>query len=260
MNGNKALAKLFSTNMRHAGGLRIDHVMAMRRLFWIPDGASAADGAYVTYPMDDLLGELALESQRARCVVIGEDLGTVPEGLRDVLAAANLLSYRVLPFERDPDGRFIAPDAYPIPAWACVATHDLPPLLGWWDGVDIDERQTLGLMTPGEAAEARDARAADRRALVEALRQGDLLHGPIEPTGPLTPALAGAIHAYIARTPSVLAVAQMEDLAGEREAVNLPGTDQERPNWRRRVAEPIETVFDTPTARAIMTALAAQRG
>jgi glycogen debranching enzyme GlgX/4-alpha-glucanotransferase len=258
-NGYDALTTLYAANMRHAGVLRIDHVMAMTRLFWIPDGASAADGAYVDYPLNDVLGELALESTRARCLVIGEDLGTVPEGLRDTLAEAKLLSYRVLPFEREPDKSFIPPSAYPRLAWACVATHDLPPLAGWWDGVDIDERLTLELITPSEAETARGERTADRRALVEALALAGLADPAFDAAGALTPALAGAIHAYAAKTPSVLAIAQVEDLAGEREAVNLPGTDRERPNWRRRVAEPIETLFGTPAARAIMDALRAER-
>ena len=229
----------------------------MRRLFWIPEGATAAEGAYVDYPLHDLLGELALESSRARCLVIGEDLGTVPEGLRDVLAEAELLSYRVLPFEREPDKRFIPPSAYPRLAWACVATHDLPPLVGWWDGVDIDERLALGLVTSADAA--RGERALDRRALVEALALAGLADPSFDAAAPLTPALAGAIHAYAAKTPSVFAVAQVEDLAGETRGVNLPGTDRERPNWRRRVAEPIETLFDTGAARAIMDALKAER-
>ncbi len=257
--GYRNLADLYRVNMRHAGALRIDHVMGLARLFWVPEGADGSDGAYVAYPLDDLLGELALESTRARCLVIGEDLGTVPEGLRETLAKADVLSYRVLPFERD-GPRFRPPAAYPPLAWACVATHDLPPLAGWWDGLDIAERLDLKLMTPAEADAARAERDADKHALIEALMDAKLLAAESDPAATLTPELAAAIHAYVAATPSVLAVAQVEDLAGERTAVNLPGTDRERPNWRRRIVAPLEEVLETPAAQAILAAMRATRG
>ncbi len=256
--GYRRLASLFAANMRHAGALRIDHVMGLARQFWIPDGAPGSEGAYVAYPLDDLLAELALESTRAECLIIGEDLGTVPPGLRETLGEAGLLSYRVAPFERD-GARFKPPAAYPRLAWACVATHDLPPLAGWWDGLDITERLGLGLLDAATADEARAERLADRRAFVQALVEAGLVAADLDPEAALTPALAAAIHGFIARTPSVLAVAQVEDLAGEREAVNLPGTDRERPNWRRKVATPIETLFETPGARLILDAMRAER-
>jgi glycogen debranching enzyme GlgX/4-alpha-glucanotransferase len=257
---------LLAANMRHAGALRVDHVMGLARQFWIPDGASGADGAYVAFPFDDLLAVLALESERARCLVIGEDLGSVPDGFRERLWQAGALSYRVLPFERDPAG-FAPPGAWPRPAVACVSTHDLPPLAGWWDGVDIAERLDLGLMTPNEAATARAARADDRRALVAALARQALLppgqnaaaDAASAADGALTTALAAAIHAFVAAAPAALAVAQVEDLAGERVAVNLPGTDRERANWRRRIATPVEELFDSPLARAISPVMQAGR-
>ena len=256
--GYRALARLFEANMRHAGALRIDHVMGLARLFWVPEGADGSEGAYVAYPLHDLLGELALESARARCLVIGEDLGTVPEGLRETLSAANVLSYRVLPFERD-GARFEPPEAYPPLAWACVATHDLPPLAGWWEGLDITERLDLGLMTPSDGQRARADRLADKQALIEALHGAGLIEAAAPPQAPLTPDLAAAIHGYVAMTPSLLAAAQVEDLAGERNAVNLPGTDTERPNWRRRIATPLEGLLDAPSAQAILAALASGR-
>jgi len=243
---------------RYAGGLRIDHVMGLARQFWVPEGASGAEGAYVAFPFDDLLAVLALESERAKCLVIGEDLGSVPEGFRDRLWEAGALSYRVLPFERDAAG-FPSPSVWPRPAMACVATHDLPPLAGWWDGVDIAERLDLGLMSPVEAEAARAVRADDRRALLDALIREALAPPSADPDGPLTPALAAAIHGFIATSAAVLAVAQVEDLGGERIAVNLPGTDRERPNWRRRIAAPLETLFETPLAEAIVEAMKAGR-
>jgi glycogen operon protein len=257
--GYTQMAELFAANMRHAGALRIDHVMGLSRQFWVPEGADGSEGAYVDYPLEDLLGELALESERARCLVIGEDLGTVPEGLRERLAEANVLSYRVLPFERDGD-RFRPPTDYPPLAWACVSTHDLPPLSGWWQGLDIAERRELDLISHAEAETARSVRLADKRALLQALAEAGLVEADIEPAPTLTPELAGAIHAFIAMAPSMLAIAQVEDLAGEQVAVNLPGTDKERPNWRRRIGPMVEELFSRPTARAILSALGEGRG
>ncbi|HLZ83018.1 MAG TPA: glycogen debranching protein GlgX [Caulobacteraceae bacterium] len=256
--GYRAMSELFAANMRHAGALRIDHVMGLARQFWIPDGAGGAEGAYVDFPFDDLLAVLALESERARCLVIGEDLGSVPEGFRQRLWDAGAFSYRVLPFERDSAG-FTPPGAWPRPAMACVATHDLPPLAGWWEGADIAERLKLGLTSPAEADAARAERADDRRALSVALAREGLIDDDTDPVGPLTPALAAAIHAFIAASSAALAVAQVEDLAGERIAVNLPGTDRERSNWRRRIAAPLESLFESPLAEAITAAMKAGR-
>ncbi len=256
--GYRGVAALFASNMRHAGALRIDHVMGLARQFWVPEGADGSEGAYVAYPLQDLLGELALESERARCQVIGEDLGTVPEGLREILADARVLSYRVLPFERDGKA-FRPPQAYPVLAWACVATHDLPPMAGWWDGLDIAERLELGLMTPGAAEDAKAERVVDRQALLQALARAGLIPPDLDPSGDMTTALSAAIHAYVAMTPSALAVTQMEDLAGERTAVNLPGTDNERPNWRRRIGAPLDELMESPLARSVLAAMAAVR-
>jgi glycogen debranching enzyme GlgX/4-alpha-glucanotransferase len=256
--GYRSVGALFAANMRHAGALRIDHVMGLARQFWVPDGADGADGAYVDFPLGDLIGALALESERAKCLVIGEDLGTVPHGLRETLDAQGVLSYRVLPFERV-GAAFKPPEAYPRLAWACVATHDLPPLAGWWEGLDIEERLGLGQMTPAEAAAARAERGIDRAELVKALAEKGRVDAGADADATLTPELAAAIHAYIAETPSVLALVQVEDLAGEREPVNLPGTDTERPNWRRRVGVPLERLFEAPGAKLILEAMRAAR-
>jgi glycogen operon protein len=249
--GYDSFAELLRANMRHAGALRIDHVLGLARLFWVPGGAAGADGAYVAYPLQDLLGVLALESVRAQCLVVGEDLGTVPDGLRGALGACGVLSYKVLPFERD-GPVFRSPASYPVQSLACVATHDLPPLAGWWSGADLDERAALGLLADVEAERAR--RAADKAALLAALAQAGLFQETPAP-GALTPALAGAIHAYVAASPAALALAQVEDLAGETQAVNLPGTDSERPNWRRRIETTLEQLWDREPALAIVAAL-----
>jgi glycogen debranching enzyme GlgX/4-alpha-glucanotransferase len=232
--GYAAFRELIAANMRHAGALRIDHAMGLTRLFLVPEGAKGSEGAYLSYPFDDLMGELALESSRAHCVVVGETLGTVPTGFREKLASADVLSYRVLWFERS-DGRFIEPSSYEQKAVACVSTHDLPTLSGWWQGEDIREKQALGLLSTEQAAAARTQRETDKRALLEALQAENLLTDMPGLETPIGTALATAIHAFIGRSSSVLAMAQVDDLAGVTTAVNLPGTDRERPNWSRKL-------------------------
>ncbi len=255
--GHAAFAGLLRANMRHAAALRIDHVLGLRRLFLVPEGARGRDGAYLHYPFEAMLGQLALESHRARCLVVGEDLGTVPEGMGEALQSAAVLSYRVLWFEQR-DGAFTPPEAWPARAAACVSTHDLPTLAGFWEGADIAERASLGLT--GDAAAAMAGRAADRAALCALLAAEGLLPPGAGPEAPLDDALAAAVHALVARVPSSLLLAQLEDLAGERVAVNLPGTDRERPNWRRRLPVPAEALAALPRARAILEALRAARG
>jgi glycogen debranching enzyme GlgX/4-alpha-glucanotransferase len=244
-------AALLAANMRHAGVLRIDHVMGLARLFWIPDGATGADGAYVAYPLADLLGQVVLESVRAGCMVVGEDLGTVPDGLRPALTEADILGYRVLLLERDGQGFRPAPH-YPARAVACVTTHDLPPLAGWWDGADIAEQAALGLLQPGHDAAAQ--RAAERGALVEAL----VGQGCLDPQSATTPSPAEVVvaaHAFVAATPADLMLVQADDLAGMQIGVNLPGTDAERPNWRRRLPMPVDALLTGDTAQAILGAV-----
>jgi glycogen operon protein len=240
--GYRDFAHLLASNMRHAGGVRIDHVMGLARLFWVPEGGRGADGAYVSYPLDDLLGQVALESRRARALVIGEDLGTVPEGFREALAARDILTYRVLLLEREGHG-FKPASAYPALAVASVSTHDLPTFAGWRAGADIDERLALGQSDATRAEGEHIERAAEVSAL-RAMVGEDLS--------------AGA-HRFVAETPCDLVYVQADDLSGETQAVNLPGTDRERPNWRRRLAVPLEELFDNPVATPILDALRSAR-
>ncbi len=255
--GYAGFAALLAANMRHAGALRIDHAMGLQRLFLVPDGAAARDGAYLAYPLAELLGQLALESTRAGCLVVGEDLGTVPAGLPEALAEANVLSYRVLWFERD-GAAFRPPARWPALAAACVSTHDLPTLAGWWGADDIAERSALGLLDAAAAAQALAERARDKAALLTLLGEEGLLERTEDAGAPISPALARAVHALIAVSPALLALVQADDLAGERLAVNLPGTDRERANWRRRLRGDIAGLFAGETARAVMAALRAR--
>jgi len=233
-------------NMRCAGALRIDHVMGLMRLFWIPVGAQPAHGAYVQYPLDELRGILALESQRHRCLVVGEDLGTVPEELRGALSQAGVVSTRLLIFEHQPSGEFKAPEAYPAQAIVAVSTHDLPTLAGWWEGRDLDWRTELGLF-PDEAMRTQQiaAREKDRRLLLQALEREALLPpgagGDPASLPAMTDSLALAVHAFIARTPAQLMLVQPEDVIGVREQANLPATVDSHPNWRRKLPLTVES-------------------
>ncbi|RYB05937.1 glycogen debranching protein GlgX [Lichenibacterium ramalinae] len=230
-------ATLLSANMRHAGALRIDHAMGLQRLFWVPDGASGAQGAYVGYDLERNLADVALESHRARCLVIGEDLGTVPDGFRDRLDAADVLSYRVMFFERD-GLNFLPGTAYPAKAVACVATHDLPTLAGWWEGADYRERGAIGHMPAEEAAKAEADRVEEKHRFAEAVGVQSLEGATAVPRE-----VIDAAHRFVADTPCILAVAQAEDLVGETVAVNLPGTSHERPNWQRKLAPDVSEIF-----------------
>jgi glycogen operon protein len=242
---------LIAANMRHAGALRIDHAMGLARLFWIPDGGMARDGAYVAYPLKQLMAELALESARARCMVVAEDLGTVPEGFRDAIVAADVFSYRVVLLERDGD-RFKPSSTYPKRSVACVTTHDLPPVAGWWSGADVAERRSLGQIATDSDADGR--RAKERAALVELLTNEGQLESSSS-RNPTAASIVAAVHAFAARASSDLMLVQAEDLGGMTVGVNLPGTDTERPNWRLRLPEPVETLLTGPTARTILDAV-----
>jgi 4-alpha-glucanotransferase len=232
-----AFAALLADNMRDAGALRIDHAMSLMRLFWIPRGGKPVDGAYVSYPFEDLLGILVRESWRAHCIVIGEDLGTVPPGFRERMAANNVLSYRILLFERDGNGAYLPPEAYPELALAATGTHDLPPLAGWLEGNDIALQERLGLMDGERAQRERDGRTRDVAILRDALRAGGDLG---DEDG--TDAIVLAAHRYLARSPARIVMLRIEDALGEREPVNVPGTNTEYPNWRRKLPVDLETI------------------
>ncbi len=250
--------ELLRANMRHSGALRIDHVMALLRLFWVPPGQSPRDGAYVAYPLADLLGILALESQRHRCLVIGEDLGTVPDELRTALTSAGVLSYRLLYFEKrwDTDGEFLPPTDYPAQALVAASTHDLPTLAGFWRGYDIDLREQLGLFPKSEqAASQRSERAANRARLVRALHAAGLASGQLSADSAWSTELSLAVHVYLARSPAHLLMVQPEDVWGEYQQVNLPGTTDQHPNWRRKLPLELEHWHGDERLRRLAAAL-----
>ncbi|HSU98766.1 MAG TPA: 4-alpha-glucanotransferase, partial [Roseiarcus sp.] len=255
--GWTSLSAVYRANMRHAGMLRIDHAMGLQRLFLIPEGARAAEGAYLSYPVQDLIGHIALESERAQCLVVGEDLGTVPEGFRDRLTNARITGMRVLWFERK-GVEFASPAFYPPTSVACVATHDLATLAGWWQGADIAERLSLGLLTLAKAGEAIAARREEKRALLRALGEAGFTVSQAE-DGPLPDATAAAVHGLIGGSASMFAHAQFDDLVGETVATNLPGTDRERPNWRLKSGPDVAAAFASHRVRASLAGLAKGR-
>jgi 4-alpha-glucanotransferase len=253
--------------MASAGALRIDHVMALQQLFLVPADGRPADGAYLRFPMGTLLQLLADASHEHRTLVIGEDLGVVPSGFRELMMAANVLSYRILYFEQR-DGYFLDPRYYPPLALACVSTHDMPTWTGWWRGSDIDLRLDTGIIDAANAAGQRKDRAAERQRLVKAMDDAGLLSPQTrqeaqaalgEPGGVLPASLAVAAHRMIARTPCLLAGVRLADLAGEVGQTNLPGTVDQYPNWRPRLTMSIEEIGAEPLFQAIAASLAAER-
>ncbi len=236
--GYGELLSLVQANCRDAGALRIDHAFSLARLYWIPRGGDPRAGTYVGYPLDDLRGIVALASVRERCVVIGEDLGTVPEGFRERMEETGILSYRILFFERRDDGTFIPPEEYPAAALAASGTHDLPTIPAWLRGEDVELRDRLGLLeTPAEAE--RVARERDRSTLLDAL----IAHGDLDPELRFDDAaVVIAANRYLAAAPSAIVMAQLDDVLGERAPVNVPGTSSQYPNWRRKLDVPVEAL------------------
>jgi 4-alpha-glucanotransferase len=232
---------LIRDNMRYYGALRLDHVMSLCRLWWIPAGCAATAGAYVQYPLHQLLTVLSLESARSSCLVVGEDLGVVPDEMRRAMPEFGLYHYKVLLFEKVP-GRFRRPDEFERHALAAATTHDLPTLHSYWEARDIELRHRLNLYPSAEIeSDVVRERDNDRAMLLSALREQGL--NPAHPSAPLEPytdELGHALHLYLARSSTALVALQLEDLLGMIEPVNVPGTFAEYPNWQRKLTAAIE--------------------
>lgn len=221
------LRRLMQANMQHAGALRLDHVLGLKRLFLIPQGVGAGQGAYVRYPFEEALRVIAQESNKARCIVIGEDLGTVPEGFRDMLARWGLWTYRVMLFEREHDGQFRAPEHYPVEALATFNTHDLPTFRGWMERRDLELKLSLGI-DPGESDEGRNWWCGALRKILTERVPG------------CQPDDFAAVAKLLADTPSRLAMVSLEDILGVAEQINIPGTTDQHPNWARKLPVDLE--------------------
>ena len=248
--------------LRHAGGIRIDHVMGLWRLWWVPAGLSPAHGTYVQYPARDLLGVLSLEAHRAGALVVGEDLGTVADGVRETMAEHRVLSSKVLYFERvddDPEQPMLPSTDYPEMALVSVATHDLPTAAGWWADEEIRIQTELGLFGDATTPDQQTARKAGERADMVALLRSEGLVGPDAGDEELIVAM----HAFIARTPALLVATSLADALGDRRQPNMPGTVDEYPNWRLPLAGAsgevlLEELADHPMLRRIAAILAAR--
>ncbi len=243
--GYQPFIDLLRSNMIHCGALRIDHVMALLRLWWIPAGETADKGAYVQYPVDDLLAILALESQRHRCMVIGEDLGTVPVEIVSKLREGGVYSYKVLYFERDEENSFRAPQSYPVQAMATLTTHDLPTLRSYWQADDLTLGKTLGLYTDDAVLETLYAdRAKARQGLLDGLHHyGCVPAKTAHRAAQLTPVIRRGLQRYVADSASALLGLQPEDWLDMAAPVNVPGTSDQYPNWRRKLSQTLEAMF-----------------
>jgi 4-alpha-glucanotransferase len=263
-NGYAPFIAALRANMRHARVLRIDHVMGLQRLYWVPSGLPATSGAYVRYPFEDLLGILALESRRNRCLIVGEDLGTLPDGFRERMAATKMISYRLMMSERYPDNLLRRPSTYPQLAVASFGTHDLPSIRSWWEGHDIELRLALGLCTASDGEQEKKHRQQDRTLLLAALRDQGLVAVDLpamqEPELPAMNELLVAIHQFLARSPSALMIANLSDVLAETAQINVPGTVSEHPNWRHRFRLPVSAFATDHLVRDIALAIAAERG
>ncbi len=257
--GFGAFRELLRSAFRHAGGVRIDHAMGLERLWVVPQGAGAADGAYLRYPIGDLLRLLALESHRHRAIVIGEDLGTLPEGFHTRMDAAGILGMRVLWFEQEKDGSFRRPQEWSRNAAAMTTTHDLPTVVGWWQGRDIDWRELLSLFPDAAAVDqARRDRKTDRAALWTAMREsGAATGGP--PAEAATDAVVDSALVQVASAACRLAILPVEDALGLEEQPNLPGTTEGHPNWQRRLPGDAAHLLDDAKVVARLEAFAGAR-
>jgi 4-alpha-glucanotransferase len=264
--GFASYSALMKGGMLDAGALRIDHAMSLQQLFWIPQGSLPADGGFVRYPTTGMLCALAQASQDKGTLVIGEDLGHVPEGFRETMSNANILSYRILYFQRDGQ-RFIRPRAWPSLSMACLSTHDLPTLAGWWRGSDVELRLKHGLIDANEATRQSRARIFERREMLNAFSRNAVLNRralrTLADAGRIGAAsyelLAIAAHRFIARTNSRLACMRLADAVGEAQPTNLPGTSDRYPNWRRKLDLPLERLPSLPLFRALAAAMQNER-
>lgn len=252
--GFRPFIELLRANLAHVGGLRMDHVFGLARLWLIADDTRADEGAYVRYPLTDFLRLIALESWRHRALIVGEDLGTMPEGFQQYLIDGGLLGMRVMWFQRD-GVYFIEPQRWPRGTVAMTSTHDLPTVAGWWRGRDLEWRAQLDLLDDGQTpADAARVRGEDRNALWNAFVHAGVAQGA-EPPAAEGEVAAVAAAAFIGCTPCELALLPIEDALALVEQPNIPGTVDTHPNWVRRLPDEAVTLLESPTADAVLGAL-----
>ncbi|MFQ2292577.1 4-alpha-glucanotransferase [Aeromonas enteropelogenes] len=250
------MVDLFRANMRSCGALRIDHVMALLRLWWVPPGESAAKGAYIYYPVNDLLGILALESHRNQCLLIGEDLGTVPEGIDVTLKENGVHSYKVFFFERSKeDGGFISPAHYAEQAMSALTTHDMPTLKGFWHCDDLALGRELGLYPDEDVLKTLYAdRHQAKQRILDSLHAhkviSDNISRDVNWVG-MNTELNHGLQIHMSRGSCALFSTQLEDWLEMDKPVNVPGTSYEYPNWRRKLSADLEDIFANEALKAL---------
>ncbi len=255
--------RLLQSNMQSCGALRIDHVMSMMRLWWCPNDGSNAEGAYVHYPVDVMFAILRLESLRNRCVVIGEDLGVVPPEISRFLDPAGIYSNCVFYFEKYDGWHFRKPEHYKPQALAMIANHDVPPLLSWWNRTDLPLRRSLNLIPDDTKLQHEmEHRQGEKGMLLQWLDELGLLPDSWHDRNterPLDTVLTAALVRACGRTASALVSLQLDDIAGSDTPVNIPGTSNEYPNWRRKLPGTLNELFAQPAGQSLLTALAQER-
>lgn len=239
--------EMLRASLRYAGGVRIDHVLGLRRLWLVPQGASPTDGAYLSFPQRDLLNLIALESWRHKAIIVGEDLGTVPEGFREDISEVGVLGMQVLWFEKE-HGLFTDPSRWRTNAMGTTTTHDLPTVAGWWRATDVEWNRKLDRFEEGVTVDdALHTRAHERQVLWDAFTHAGAAQGAQPAADEAARAVDSAIE-FVVSSPSPLTLVPVEDILGLDEQPNLPGTTDEHPNWRRRLPELVDGLLSSPDA------------
>ncbi|MGB3727443.1 MAG: 4-alpha-glucanotransferase [Glaciecola sp.] len=254
---------LFSSNMKASGALRIDHVMALLRLWWVHKDDNAGDGAYVNYPVDDLLAILALESERNQSLVIGEDLGTVPAAIREKLQQNGMYSYRVFFFEQAEDGGFFSPSHYPEQSMATLTTHDMPTLIGFWHCDDLALGKEVGLYPDQDVLnDLYDIRHENKQHILNTLHGhgsvSENISRDVHHVG-MSKELNFGMQTHMATGSSALLSLQLEDWLQMDKPVNIPGTFNEYPNWKRKLSRNLEDIFKQPEIQQLASQLTTNR-
>ncbi|MEM7000348.1 MAG: 4-alpha-glucanotransferase [Pseudomonadota bacterium] len=257
----RALRDNLDASMRLGGAVRLDHAIALRRLWWIPRSCEGnqAGGAFVQYPLPDLLDLIAAVSRQHQTLVVAEDLGTLPVGLSEALAAQNMYSYRVMLFEQV-RYRFKKPASYPTRCLATVTTHDLPTLAGWWQGNDIPLREQLGALGSSSVAELTHTRSLEKVKLLASLHEAGYVRSRrLHDMKDMTPELSLGIHSYLAESPAAIVMLQLDDVALMEHPVNVPGTHLEYPNWRRKLGTDTQDLLEQREVRNLLRAVVVAR-
>ncbi len=257
------IVDLFSSNMRNCGSLRIDHAMSLLRLWWVPPAAPASQGVYVYYRVHDLIGILALESHRNKCLIIGEDLGTVPAEMKSILREAGIHSYKIFFWEKsETDGGFISPKDYVEQAMSALSTHDMATIEGWWNHDDLTLGRELGLYTDKNVHDIGEARYADQQRILESMHWHKVISGNVPNDArncPMSDELREGMQIHMCRGNCALFSTQIEDWLAMKKPVNVPGTSTEYPNWRRKLSTNIDDIFKNNKIVSLLAKMTAAR-